>query len=312
MDKPLIIFDTDMDTDCDDAGALGLLLNFVKNGKAELLGIIADTPTEYAAPCCEAICDWYGINAPIGAVSEEKYADDLRFAEYRTHRNGIEECKYYNAVLAKRVGKTDKDYESASIMYRKLLENSQDKSVIVVCVGLLTAVSELFETEGDDISPLSGIELFGRKVKRVVSMGNAQYPEMNDKNFNYRMDRVGTKSFFLKCPVPVFVCPEGTRVITGYSFTKEFPKDHPLRLAYEKFMGGENRGRSSWDLITLLFALGYHNSFFKTKSYGEVRYEETNRIYWEEKGEHRDNIVKSVISDEKMTEMLENLLLENE
>ncbi len=45
-EKPLIIFDTDMDTDCDDAGALCLLLKFVKCGKADILAAIADTPVK--------------------------------------------------------------------------------------------------------------------------------------------------------------------------------------------------------------------------------------------------------------------------
>lgn len=308
MDKPLIIFDTDMDTDCDDAGALGLLLGFVKKEKAELLGIIADTPVEYAAAACEAICNWYGVKAPIGAVSAETYKNDERFIEYRKQRSSISAEKYYNEILAKRVGKTDADYTPAAALYRKLFVGAPDNSVTVVCVGLLTAVAELFSTTGDEISPLSGIELFNKKVKYVVSMGNARYPEMTDKNFNYKMDRVATKTFFEKCPVPVYICPKGTRVITGFSFTEKFPKEHPLRLAYEMFMSGENIGRSSWDLITLLFALGYHSSVFTTESHGIVRYEETNRIYWEENGNREDFQVNTTVSDDEIAVLLEDLL----
>lgn len=308
MENPLIIFDTDMDTDCDDAGALGLLLEFVKSGKAELLGIIADTPVENASGCCQAICDWYGVTVPIGAVKAEKYAADPRFADYRTHRARIDKCKYYNAVLAKRVGKKDIDYKDAAITYRELLVNAEDDSVTVVCVGLLTAVAELFETEGDGISPLSGVELFKRKVKRVVSMGNANYPEQTENNFNYKMDRVASRIFFEKCPVPVYVCPSGTNVITGYSFTEKFPKEHPLRIAYEMFLGKENSGRSSWDLITLLYALGYNDSFFTSESHGTVRYEETNRIYWEEEGTRVDRQVKAVIPDKDLAVLLEDML----
>ena len=36
--KPIIIFDTDMDTDCDDAGALLMLINAHLRGDASLLG----------------------------------------------------------------------------------------------------------------------------------------------------------------------------------------------------------------------------------------------------------------------------------
>ena len=54
--KPIIIFDTDMDTDVDDAGALAILLSYVKQGRAALLGILADGPDRYAAAACEALC----------------------------------------------------------------------------------------------------------------------------------------------------------------------------------------------------------------------------------------------------------------
>lgn len=70
---PLIIFDTDMDTDCDDAGALGLLLKLQNDGKARLLAAIVDTPSNDAAPCIEAICKFYNADVPIGAVNPEQY-----------------------------------------------------------------------------------------------------------------------------------------------------------------------------------------------------------------------------------------------
>lgn len=312
MDKPLIIFDTDMDTDCDDAGALGLLLNFVKNDKAELLGIIADTPTEYAAPCCEAICDWYGINVPIGAVSFEKYQNDNRFEDYRNHRNAISEEKYYNKILAERCQKTDSDYESAATLYRRLLVNAPDNSVTVVCVGLLTAVAELFHTKADEISPFSGVELFRKKVKMVVSMGNADYPVQRKYNFNYKMDRIGTECFFENCPVSVHISKEGSLAITGSEFSSHYKKEHPLRIAYESFMGGENIGRSSWDLIAILYAVDAENEIFETVSFGTVKYKTDNTVYWEEDAKRQDRIVKLTVSDTEIAEILDGLLLKGD
>ena len=44
MERPIILFDTDMESDCDDAGALALLLNACRAGEAQLLGVIADAP----------------------------------------------------------------------------------------------------------------------------------------------------------------------------------------------------------------------------------------------------------------------------
>ena len=307
MEKPLIIFDTDMDTDCDDAGALGLLLKYVKNNKVDFLGIIADTPTEYAAPCCEAICNWYGIEVPIGAVSTEKYKADPRFESYRKHRAGISEEKYYNAILSKRVGKTDKDYTPAATLYRKLLANAPDNGVTVVCVGLFTAVYELFKTQGDEISPLSGTELFAKKVKCVVSMGNADYPEQEKFNFNYKMDKVSSIEFFKKCPVSVYISKMGTDIITGKYFSAKLPNEHPLRIAYESFMGGEGIGRQSWDLIALLYAIKPNSGNFETKTYGTVKFN-GNKTYWKQDCERQDFVINLTLSDKEITSALEYLL----
>ena len=75
MEKPIILFDTDMDTDCDDAGALAMLLEAHLADKAILLGIVADSVSPYAAPACDYMAHHYGIELPIGTVYAEDYMD---------------------------------------------------------------------------------------------------------------------------------------------------------------------------------------------------------------------------------------------
>jgi len=53
--KTKIIFDTDIDTDCDDAGALAVLHALADNGEAEILATVVSTRYPYSAPCVEAI-----------------------------------------------------------------------------------------------------------------------------------------------------------------------------------------------------------------------------------------------------------------
>ncbi len=223
----------------------------------------------------------------------------------------MSDSAYYNRVLSSEVKKTDENYESAAVLYRRALSETPDKSVTVICIGLLTAVAELFETKPDDISPLSGVDLFAKKVKCVISMGNAEYPETVGKNFNYQMDKVGTKAFFEKCPVPIFVSPNGTDIITGGSFTSKLPLKHPLRISYEAFTHSQNKGRSSWDLVALLYAFSEYRSLFKTESHGTVRYDVSNRTYWQEDGDRKDTLIKVAVPHDQMTEILEKLLTEN-
>lgn len=285
-----IIYDTDMDTDCDDAGALGLLMHYVKAGKGELLGIIADTPVAEAAPCCEAICRWYGTVPPIGAVSHTE--QEPRFAEYCAHRGRLAPTRYYNRILAE--GIETRAYPDAADLYRRLLEGEEDHSVTIVCVGLLTALADLLETA-------DGAALLRRKVKRLVTMGDATYPQQTEHLFNYQMDRIASSLFFQQCPVDVTVSPAGKEVITGGRFSSDFPEEHPLRIAYERFRG-PFRGRSSWDLIAVLTV--FEPQLFKEESHGTVRYSPENRTYWEN-GPRNDRQITPILSDRELEAFLE-------
>lgn len=163
--KPLIIFDTDMDTDCDDAGALAILLQYVKQGRADLLGILTDAPDRYAAAACEAFCRHYGVSVPIGAVHDAAYptGEGTRFDRYRTHRErNLAPARRYTHLLAERVGKRDDEYPAAAQLYRRLLAGAEQGSVTIVCVGTLTAIDELLLTGPDGTRVITGASLSDR------------------------------------------------------------------------------------------------------------------------------------------------------
>src|SRR3712207_437465 len=48
---PRILFDTDMLTDCDDAGALAVLHALADNGEAEILATVVSVPNPWSAAC---------------------------------------------------------------------------------------------------------------------------------------------------------------------------------------------------------------------------------------------------------------------
>ena len=303
--KPRIIFDTDMDTDCDDAGAIAMLLNAHNEGKIDLLGIIASAPSRDAAPCSEVICEYYGVKVPVGAVYYSDFCDDPRFADYMVHQGNC--TRLYNKILSKRIAKCDRDYESAAKVYRKLLSEAQDKSITLVCVGTLTALAALLESGGDEISPLNGIELVKNKVKFVVSMGSPEAKPPEKVCFNYRMDIIGAKKAFDICPVPVFISNAGTYIVTGKTLTGKLPKDHPLRVAYECW-GGENRGRSSWDLIAALFALDPESDVFRKEKIGTVVIDSEDQSMVFMRDEKENYEIFLTISPAECEELLENML----
>ena len=280
QNKPLIIFDTDMDTDCDDVGALAMLLNAHLSKKAELLGIITDSVCKYAAPFCETMTRFYEVSLPIGAIYERDYQDTdsniKRFENYRKHSDYCFKQQGYNYVLSKEIQKNDIDYPPAVKMYRELLANARDRSVTVLCVGLLTSVAEALSSPPDSISPLSGVELFRQKVYRVITMGNPE--KIND--FNWGMDAYAAKRFFDLCPVPVYISPEGADIITGAHLSR-LHSQHPLRRAYELWLGKEGCGRASWDLIASLFAINPSCPHLTQRDLGTCRYSSTEKKLYE-------------------------------
>ena len=309
---PLILFDTDMDTDCDDAGALAILIEYAKHGMADISAIVTDCPDRYAPTACEMICNWYDIHPMIGTIYDHEFPEDEtdRYVRYRNHRLTLPEEIYYNRTTSKLLNKTDKDYPSSVSVYRRALASAQDKSVIVLAIGFLTAIEQLWSSEPDQYSDLNGYDLFRAKVKYVVSMGCATYPSTDNYNFNYNMDRVGAKAFFDRCPCSIYVSPDGIDVITGSCFSSALPVGHPLRTIYEIYNQGQNKGRMSWDLIALLFALEPTSSLFNIETHGTVCYDDTcNVVYWNENGSRNDYQITSNISSEKMATLLDDIML---
>lgn len=307
--KPSIIFDTDMDTDCDDAGALAMLLNGVREGRVDLMGIITDAPVPEAAPCCEAFCRYYGVDVPIGAVRADDYAYDSRFAAYRDHRNTMPSGRLYNRVFANALSKCDADYDSAVSVYRRLLSGVQDDSVVIVCVGFLTALAELLNSPPDLYSPLTGRELMRQKVRCVISMG--ELPQLDERctSFNYAMDLTGTERFFECCPVPVLISPEGTDVITGGHLTDVVQPEHPLRIAYENW-NGPRQGRSSWDLIAVLYAMKPEHPWLCVHPLGMVRADaEHQRMWCAPKSFRTDKLISVTADSAELAAYLNTLLV---
>ena len=309
--KPLILFDTDMDTDCDDAGALAILIEYAKHGKAAISAIVTDCPDRYAPTACELICNWYGEHPMIGTIYDKEFPESEtdRYVRYRNHRKTLPEDIYYNRTTSRLLGKTDEDYPSSVNVYRRALASADDGSVIVLAIGFLTAVEQLWLSEPDEISPLNGYDLFKNKVRFVVSMGCADYPSTDNYNFNYNMDREGAKAFFDRCPCPIYVSPDGMDVITGSVFSSKFPSGHPLRTIYEIYNQGPDKGRMSWDLIALLFALDPSSPIFNIETHGTVCYDDTcNKVFWNENGHRQDYQITSRISSSEMASLLDSIM----
>src|SRR5688572_6544536 len=80
-----IIFDTDMDSDCDDAAALAMLHALADRGEVKILATTVSSKHTWSVPCTDAINTYFGrpdlpIGAPRGAGPKEqgsRYAKEI-------------------------------------------------------------------------------------------------------------------------------------------------------------------------------------------------------------------------------------------
>ena len=266
--KPVpIIFDTDMETDCDDAGALCLLHNLQTAGRCEIAAVIGDVHSDYVAPTAQTINEWFGRpDIPVGSMKIPNYRTNPIYQKYQ----GVVERfnhkfpeRLYNRFIPRNTpyeGLKMSDYPDAVEVYRDVLADARDHSVVICVVGFMTALAALLKSQADEISPYTGIELVYQKVSHVVSMAVVSpCPGRGDGNFNFRMDLPASQYVVDNLPVPVLLSGWGTSITTGERLMREADADHPGRKAYTLYLDADRLSppegnRSSWDQVAAVFA----------------------------------------------------------
>lgn len=260
-----IILDTDIDTDCDDAGALAVLHTLGNRGVAEPLGVVCSTPVPACVSCVRAINAWCGRpELPVAAIAEARWKGRPPFEGYLQHRALIAgEGRLYNEQIGESVA--GEEIPEAVSLYRKLLASQEDGSVTICAVGTLTALAALLDSPPDEISPLSGHDLVARKVTLLASMAVASYPRGHE-SFNWRMDLVPAAKVIGTWPTTVAVQGDGKDVQTGRRLIESTPAGNPVSEAYRIWFGDDYETRPSWDQLTLIYAAGIAPELFHEKS----------------------------------------------
>ncbi|MCO8124587.1 sulfatase-like hydrolase/transferase [Stieleria sp. TO1_6] len=273
-----IIFDTDIDTDCDDVGAVACLHAMADRDEVEILATTVSSNFAYSAPCLDALNRFYGRpNLPLGVPKREGASVN------RGSRYAQQIAKLYPSRFA-----TNADAPSAVTVLRRALAKARDHSVRLVTVGYLTNIADLLRSPGDQISPLTGQELAAQKVDRFVVMGG-RYPEHLDpgKFGNFKPDPDSIVYVAEHWPGAIYFSGQGEKIGTGKR-RGELPADHPLRVAYDLFLG-EKPTRSSWDQVALLFAVRPDADYWTVREQGgnQIFANGTNRWVDQDPGDHR-------------------------
>jgi inosine-uridine nucleoside N-ribohydrolase len=270
--EPLaVIFDTDMDSDCDDAGALAMLHALVDRGEARILATPVSARHRWSGACVDAINTYFGRpDIPIGVPRATPNKQDSRFAE----------------TIAKEFAHdfpVDGQQPDALAVYRRALAAQADGSVTLITVGDLTNVRDLLVSKPDDISALDGVELARAKVKHWFCMGS-RYPADLDpaKWGNFKMDPQATVEAVSRWPGPITFTGGGQfaeSVATGARLS-ELPADNPTRRVYELYFGGKPKNRHSADQIAVMVAVRGTGAPWKLVTQGHNHIFENGTHQW--------------------------------
>lgn len=254
-DKLRIIFETDIGNDIDDALALDMLYKYMDQGKIDLLAVMLNKCAPAPAEFMDIMGTWYGYSdIPVGIVRDG--ADD----PWGQYAQKVVDLKNEDGsqMFARTYGDYDK-LPDAHILYRKILAQQPDNSVVISTVGFSTNLARLLDTPADEFSPLTGKELVAKKVKLLVPMAG----HMSDTTYceyNVIKDIPAAQKVFAEWPTKMAVSPfevglaieyPGESIANDFSWASD---RHPMVKAYEAW-GTMPYDRPTWDLTSVLYAV---------------------------------------------------------
>ncbi len=148
----------------------------------------------------------------------------------------------------------------------------------MIAIGPQPNLRKLLQSVAEEHSALSGIDLVKEKVSQIVIMGGA-FPE--GKEWNFEMCPQSAQYVVAHSPIPIMFTgfEIGYDIMTGARLCMEAPEDHPVRKAYERFLG-QAGNRHSWDLTAILYGVRGLANYWETTVAGgciEVDSNGTNR-----------------------------------
>lgn len=272
-----VIFDTDMESDVDDVGALAMLHALADNNEIKILSVISCAKNPWSIVCADRINNYFNRgDIPLGQLNKP----------------GVDrESKYAQQIATEFPGsiESSNDAFDAVELYRKTLASQPDNSVTIITVGYLTNLRDLLSSNSDKYSKLSGRDLVKQKVRKWICMGG-MFPEGREANI--RWDTDASIEVVENWPSEiVFSGWEIGNLDTGDDI-RNLPDSSPIKRAYELY------GRiphKSWDQVATLYAIKSYegensSSYWKLSELGRIVIDKNDGSNtWEddENGSHR-------------------------
>ena len=270
-----IIFDTDIGNDVDDALALGMIHALQSRRECNLLAVTITKDHEQAAAFTDAVNTFYGRGEiPIGVCRSGVTPEAGRFNGLSKQKDGAS-LRYPHDLVS---GETAPDAVS---VLRSALAKSEDRSVVIAQVGFSTNLANLLQSQGDEISPKSGMDLVREKVHLLSIMAGAfkKIPDQrggwfDHKEYNVVMDLKSSARLAKEWPTPMVWSGYEVGLAVPYphqSIEKDFAyvEHHPLEEAYRLYTPPPH-DRPTWDLTSVLYGVRPERGYFELSEPGHV------------------------------------------
>ena len=247
-----IIFDHDLGSDCDDGGAVAILLGAHRDCICRALAITSCVYNPYASYCVGIMCEYFGVDDVEIGVNTER---DILSSDGWWQCSKKQAEKYYTER-----GREFPTYESNVPLIRRCLEKSRG-DVVFVSTGSLTTLLAFMQSSPD--APA----LFKEKVGRYVC-GGGKFPEGTQES-NFLCDPEAAdlviNDYLKDYPVTFFGAEVAGGTFSGIVMKQDKYKDYILRDIYEHHRPADCN-HNSWDLGTMHFSVfGITYPFFGMK-----------------------------------------------
>ena len=253
---PLVILDTDLGSSTDDLFALEMLHRYEQEGHCRLLGVVVDRMGEANAAIADVMNTYFGHpDTPIGLIREGIPAPAV-WIDYEALPT------YTNPDGSPMFRRSVSDYSTLPdgyVLYRRLLAAQPDHSVSICSIGFVTCLAQLLQSEGDEYSPLNGVELVRQKVKCIYQMGGV-FGQSVEPDFNLSQGITFALDFFRLWPDEVNMVFSPQEVGENVEYTPEqvisditWTDAHPIKQVY--MTCNCNTGQMMWDPMAVIQAV---------------------------------------------------------
>jgi|GEM_PF-261474 len=270
---PLVVFDTDMGPDIDDALALAMLHSYQDAGRIEIAAVTVSRDSPMAARY-------------IDVLNTEAGRPDIPIGLYRGGTVSANQAN--NNGFTALAPNYPHDVQNAPIadgytLIREVLANAGDRPVLVIQTGFFGTLSALMDSGADEHSDLSGRALAAQTVDTFYLMGGRFGSTALE--FNIVNDLSSAKNLFQKWDGKILLSDWGLGAKLIYPYGRGvrdvFDVDHPLRAAYEFRVLNWHRdidpnpppefyNMASWDLTAVIQAIEPDANYFQTSPPGTV------------------------------------------